>query len=396
MGEGEDPPPLWNDKMSWLVYQMERGEEGTEHYQFGFILRKRERKQAILQWLGQHLKEEFPEATGNWEIYLAPMEGTPAQVRHYCQKPHDGCECNKCADAQPRLAGWWEHGKVPKKGSTDLMKTMLDAVRDGRSLGSLGRESPAAYRYGKSWDRMRQEELKVMGNTWRDLTVKVFLGDPGTGKTKKAVEDAGGYTNCYILTKMSKGSIWFDGYEGEDTLIIDDFDSGWSIEYRALLRILDGHPLRLPIKGGFLYALFTNVVITCNVPVDRWYPLEKDIRALQRRITETVNFSGLVVPVPVGGGNITGSASTPPTSNGTISNVPFTPLQRQNAFVSGRRAPRFGARDEEVRRILHGERESAGALVSLAGVGRIEGAGGSGESQAFDPISFSISDSEEE
>lgn len=393
MGQGEEAPPLWHEKMKWLVYQMETGESGTEHYQLGFILKSKERKATILTWLGESLRERFPNAEGNWEIYVAPMEGTPGQTRHYCQKPHDGCTCNHCVDCPPRLAGWWEHGSIPKKGSTDLMETMLTAVKAGRSLGSLGRETPAAYRYGKSWDRMRQEELRLMGNTWRDLTVKVFLGDPGTGKTRAAVEQSGGYSNCYILTKMSKGSIWFDGYEGEATLIIDDFDSGWSIEYRALLRLLDGHPLRMPIKGGFLYALFTNVIITCNVPVDRWYPLENDIRALQRRITETVIFRNLgnVVPVPVGGGNITDVPSAPPTSNGTNSFVPFIPLQRQNAFISGRRAPRFGAADEEMRQLLHGERGTSRPTVSRAGIGRVTGA-----TPAFDPIEFSISDSDEE
>jgi hypothetical protein len=105
----------------------------------------------------------------------------------------------------------------------------------------------------------------------------VYHGPPGTGKTRKALEE----NKEYYLLDNSGGPVWFDGYEGEETLVIDDF-YGW-IKYNFILRLLDGHPCRLPIKGGFTYAGWTTVIITSNVHPDSWYKC--DTQAMHRRIT---------------------------------------------------------------------------------------------------------------
>lgn len=112
--------------------------------------------------------------------------------------------------------------------------------------------------------------------------IQIYWGDSGTGKTRKALEENPG---AYILTKPNGNNItWFDGYEGQDTIILDEF-YGW-IAYDLLLRILDRYPLKLQIKGGFVECSATKFVITSNKPWTEWYPNIEDKSALERRIRE--------------------------------------------------------------------------------------------------------------
>lgn len=98
-------------------------------------------------------------------------------------------------------------------------------------------------------------------------------------------EQAGGTQEYYILDQAER--VWFDGYEGEPRLVIDDF-YGW-IKYGMLLRILDGHQFRGEVKGGHIYGHWTTVIITSNKRPDEWY---KDglTPALARRINEVWEF----------------------------------------------------------------------------------------------------------
>lgn len=92
--------------------------------------------------------------------------------------------------------------------------------------------------------------------------------------------------------------MWFDGYEGEETLIIDDF-YGWC-PHSMLLRVLDRYPFRCPVKGGFTWGLWKNVIITSNKHPKDWYEKFdwRDDEALRRRIHAIYRVNG----VPLVGG----------------------------------------------------------------------------------------------
>ena len=81
-----------------------------------------------------------------------------------------------------------------------------------------------------------------------------------------------------------------DGYNKQDTIIFDDFYG--QIRMADMLRYLDGYPVQLPIKGGFVWAHWTHVWITSNSDPDTWYtsvPAET-VAAFRRRITEIIHM----------------------------------------------------------------------------------------------------------
>jgi len=84
-------------------------------------------------------------------------------------------------------------------------------------------------------------EVNVNKFAQRDIKVIVLWGDAGSGKTR-FVYDNHKIEDIYKLNVNSNGALWFDGYESQSVLLIDDFN-GW-IQYRDLLTILDRYPYR--------------------------------------------------------------------------------------------------------------------------------------------------------
>lgn len=122
---------------------------------------------------------------------------------------------------------------------------------------------------------------------FRDLTVQIYWGATGTGKTRTATEE---FPDNFLISKDTQ-TVWFDGYSGESVLIWDDFH--WDdVKIQFLLRLLDGYALRLPVKGSFTWAQYRRVIITSNIPPQLWYDQADPahVAALKRRITEIREF----------------------------------------------------------------------------------------------------------
>lgn len=117
---------------------------------------------------------------------------------------------------------------------------------------------------------------------FRKVTTEVLTGAAGTGKTRKVHEEA-----PRVFTVNCEDSFPFDGYDGETEILIDDFYGG--MKYNFLLRVLDGHQLRVNTKGGHRFARWTKVFITSNDPPGTWY--QRGLTpALARRISYVTEF----------------------------------------------------------------------------------------------------------
>lgn len=143
-------------------------------------------------------------------------------------------------------------------------------VKKGYKNIDLIDEVPETFvRYHKGLEKVRFEVEKAEAMKWRNITVIIYWGESGVGKTRKVFDDYG-YENVYTLDNTGTKALWYDGYEGQKVLLIDDF-YGW-IDYGIMLRILDGYPYRGPVKGSFTWAQWDTVIITSNRPPKTWYP----------------------------------------------------------------------------------------------------------------------------
>lgn len=114
--------------------------------------------------------------------------------------------------------------------------------------------------------------------------VKVYYGEPGSGKTSRVFKKYD-IDDIYVISLgdgSNSNTLWFDDYQGEPILLLDDFYG--NIKYNFLLRMLDIYPLRVQCKGSYTHVNFRRIYITSNVRPSEWY--RKDISALKRRITK--------------------------------------------------------------------------------------------------------------
>ena len=92
----------------------------------------------------------------------------------------------------------------------------------------------------------------------REVHGTCIYGDPGTGKSYATMDilknqvDAGGRVFKPRLAQQSGGKQWYDGYDGEEALWIDEYADNWSVAY--LKTILDVYQLSVEAKNGHHWA----------------------------------------------------------------------------------------------------------------------------------------------
>ena len=235
----------------YIVYQRELAEETKrEHFQGYIEFFDNKRIGGVKGVLG--------------ECHLEPRYGSRTEAREYCRKKKTS------VDGSQFEWGLWREDNTRKRKLCDMLKTDM-------TLKQLIEESPQDYvRYHRGLEKLFARRLEKRARVFRQVEVIVYVGKTGSGKTRKATSG----TDWFMMPCSEK--LWFDGYEGQSTLIIDDFYG--NIKYGLFLRILDGHSLQLPVKGGFIWALWNKVIITSNAYPETWYN-RGFTPALKRRVT---------------------------------------------------------------------------------------------------------------
>lgn len=182
-----------------------------------------------------------------------------------------------------------EEGEVGTQGRRGDLQIGFEAYLGGEPLHqAFGAAN--LLRYGA---RARLEASAIADRAvpdWRDVTVRVFTGPTDSGKSREAAalgaDCEGGWHFQHFVRPE-----WWPGYEHQKFVVFDDFDPR-AVSRMRLLNLLDGYPLHLPIKGGFVKAAYTDVIITSNYVPEEWYQdvPELYIAALQRRISQVKLF----------------------------------------------------------------------------------------------------------
>jgi len=172
-----------------------------------------------------------------------------------------------CRKGETRMGECYEEGDlVFEQGKSSELAEVIELIRNGSSYREIAEQYPKQCILHSRGLQSTQFWLGTP-TSFRTLNNYVLSGSSGVGKTRSvyATRD-----RVYKLDRSaSSGNVWFDGYDGQSTLLIDDF-YGW-IPYGQLLNILDGYTLRLDIKGGHTWAGWTSVIITSNKSPHEWY-----------------------------------------------------------------------------------------------------------------------------
>lgn len=232
-----------------IIVGKEVGESGTPHLQGTVVFDGAKRMSA--------LKKLLPKA--HWEI-CRDIDASWT----YCKK--DG--------------NFWENDLRRQGERTDIKKAK-EMFRAGASVHSIALEVD-------SYQAARMGELLIRTAPFRSVAIHReilwYYGATGTGKSATAREL---FPDLYLKDSYK----WWDGYNGEDTVLIDDM-RGDFCKFHELLRLLDRYTYRGEIKGGSIPITAIRFVITSPFRPEDLYRgrTDEDIAQLVRRITEIREF----------------------------------------------------------------------------------------------------------
>ena len=240
---------------AYMVGQLERGENGTLHWQFA------------IQWSHSRsfaaIKKDLPLA------HFEEVRSWAAAVQ-YCQKEDS------------RDSGPWEYGNRPTGG---FGKAQAEDWDTWYTLASEGRfkEIPAKIqiKHLGNLERIHRQNLKFIDQT--DVRGVWIWGKPGVGKSHFARQVLG----AEVLPKLNNK--WWDGYQSQKVVIMEDVD-------KETIKFLHHH-LKIwsdrwgfigETKGGAVAPSHRWLVVTSNYSIaDILADLEdRELRtAIMRRFT---------------------------------------------------------------------------------------------------------------
>lgn len=160
------------------------------------------------------------------------------------------------------------------------MDDVAEAVLSGASLRSIVEDHATTFiKYHRGIERMKE----VLDEDREEAPHVVWLwGKAGVGKTRRAIES---HASCYI----KDGTQWWNGYNQEEAIVIDDFDFRWP--YRDLLRLLDRYKYQGQTKGGYVKINSPYIYITCEHPPS-YHWAGNELKQVLRRVAEVAEVAG--------------------------------------------------------------------------------------------------------
>lgn len=168
----------------------------------------------------------------------------------------------------------FEYGEPTEQGKRNDIRDLAQLIKSNQvSQVDVMFDYPELYmKYSRSIEKMFNAMLKP-----RDTVPQVHWrwGLAGTGKTRYCIET---HPSHYV----KDGTMWWDGYQQQEAIIIDDFDN--AIPYRTLLRMLDRYVYQGQVKGGYVQINSPYIYITCEHP-PRYYWSGNELAQVMRRLT---------------------------------------------------------------------------------------------------------------
>lgn len=189
---------------------------------------------------------------------------------------------------ETRVSGPWEYGdwRLGGQGTRTDLLAVSDAIVGGATEGDIASKYPCTFiKYTRGINRLLT--LQTIPRT-QPPEVILCYGLTGTGKTKYA------YDTYPQLYRKPCDTRWFDRYQGQETLLLDDFGGKMSkMTLLYVLQLLDRYPLLVEAKGVYIDLQATTIIITTNHHPRMWYDYDKrepNYDALKRRIHKVLYF----------------------------------------------------------------------------------------------------------
>jgi hypothetical protein len=244
-------------EVRYAIWQLEKGESGTPHYQ-GYI-------ELVKTCRVSSMAKLIPRA--HFEV----RRGTREEAREYCRKD------------EGRLAGPWEYGTWTggQGARTDLSK-LRELLLAGMTEKEISDEDFELW--FRTYKGIREWMLLHPTERTERTQFHAFIGDTGTGKSSLCKELS---PNAF----WKPSGPWFDGYNGQEDIVLDEADKQ-GLPLGSFLTLADRFNLKVPVKGGFQDFVAKKIFATSNLPLDQWFPAADgvEMKAFLRRVDSITKF----------------------------------------------------------------------------------------------------------
>lgn len=211
--------------------------------------------------------------------HLEAARGSAQQNKDYCEKEGD----------------FYEQGELPLDGKQkgELEKDRWEGIVKLARMGdfeSILAQYPDVYgKRLRDLEYIRKKRPRTLDTLQGDGPFHEWIyGPTGIGKSRRAREENPG---AYIKEPESR---WWDDYNDEDVVIIEDFDKFQVAQGGAMKRWLDRYPFQAEVKGGMMKIRPKKIIVTSQYHPKEIWDDQKTVDAILRRV-KLIDVS----PVPV-------------------------------------------------------------------------------------------------
>lgn len=259
-------PPIF--KM--FVANKEIGESGTPHLQgYGEV-----KHPTTISALKKRLREI---GQPRWHVQVA--KGTKAQNLTYIKKTKNTLDI-KIGD----ISDTDRSNRVP---GANKLAPVIEMIKQGTNIHRIAQENPEIYvRSSAGIEKL----LHHFSQPRNHQTIGYWLwGATGQGKSRWAHQC---FPDAYYKDPETD---WWDGYYGQETVIIDDFRPSKTLSFAKILRLVDRYPLQVQVKCAFAQFVAKRVIFTSPMSLLDTFSRcdwlkEEELDQLQRRIPHQLHF----------------------------------------------------------------------------------------------------------
>jgi len=200
----------------------------------------------------------------HWEA----CKGSPEENREYCTKGGDYCErgtmpLSPQAKGAGEKAKWAEIIRLSDAGEWETIKDLYPA------------EYCIQLKKLEHIHKRRKMDMDTLDGPMEHLWI---VGKTGCGKSRYAREQN---PDAYVKDPQSR---WWDDYDHQETVIIDDFDKFQVKQGGDMKRWLDRYPFQAEVKGGMSLIRPKKIVVTSQYHPSEIWDDEKTVDAIMRRV----------------------------------------------------------------------------------------------------------------
>ncbi len=228
-------------------------EEEVDHFQMYLCYKER--------MTFSKVKKMFPRA------HIEMTNGTPQEASEYCTKQGNYVELGIVPE---------EKGSAGGKKRMERYRNAIECAKKQRIEGLIETDPDIFLLHYRTLKQI-QKDYPAQIEDIDEVCGEWYHGEPGCGKTHKAYKENPGH----YKKPLSK---WWDGYRGEDVVVLDDVGkthAQWIGEF--LKHWADKYSFPAENKFGAMLIRPKKVIVTSNYTIDELFEDEMLAKALKRR-----------------------------------------------------------------------------------------------------------------